>query len=61
MLPVLVVDGNIHGLVEFPTHFIHPVEVWHAIINLLDQLRGDSRTLGGQKLQLMVPSDGLDN
>jgi len=61
MLPVLVVYGNIHGLVEFPTHIIHPVGVGHAIIHLLEQLWGDSRSLGGQKLQLVVPGDGLDN
>lgn len=61
MLPVLVVDGNIHCLVEFPSHVIHPVGVGHAIIHLLEQLRGDSRALGGQKLQLMVPGDRLDN
>ena len=61
MLAVLVVDGNIHGLVEFPAHVIHPVGVGHAIIHLLEQLWGDSRPLGGQKLQLVVPGDGLDN
>ena len=61
MLPVLVVDGNIHRLVEFPSHIIHPVGVGHAIIRLLEQLWGDPRSLGGQKLQLVVPSDGLDN
>jgi hypothetical protein len=54
MLPVLVVYGNIHGLVEFPTHVIHPVGVGHAIIHLLEQLRGNPRPLGGQKLQLMA-------
>jgi hypothetical protein len=61
MLPVLVVYGNIHGLVEFPTHIIHPVGVGHAIIHLLEKLWGDSRTLGGQKLKLVVPGDGLDH
>jgi hypothetical protein len=60
MLSVLVIYGNIHCLVEFPSHVIHPVGVRHAIIHLLEQLRGDPRSFGGQKLQLMVPSDRLD-
>jgi hypothetical protein len=47
VLPVLVVDGNIHGLVEFPSHVVHPVGVRHAIVHLLEKLRGDSRSLGG--------------
>jgi hypothetical protein len=47
VLPVLVVDGNIHSLVEFPSHVVHPVGVRHAIVNLLEKLRRDSRSLGG--------------
>ena len=47
MLPILVVDSNIHGLVEFPSHVVHPVGVWHAIVHLLEKLRWNSRSLGG--------------
>ena len=47
VLPVLVVDGNIHGLVEFPSHVVHPVGVRHAIVHLLEKLGRDSRSLGG--------------
>ena len=47
MLPILVVDSNIHGLVEFPSHVVHPVGVRHAIVHLLEKLRGYSRSLGG--------------
>lgn len=61
MLPILVVDGNIHGLVEFPSHVVYPVGVRHAIVHLLEKLRWNSRSLGGQKLQLMISSNRLDN
>jgi hypothetical protein len=47
VLPILVVDSNIHGLVELPSHVVHPVGVRHAIVHLLEKLRGDSWSLGG--------------